>query len=181
VGLLEHTQNGWCTKESEMCVYPKKQSNTDRVSFVNDQCWWIIVSNGFRSIYKPTQVTSSKDTPTAWSEIFCMITDFTTLCPIDTGPKSVTIWPPFEITTTSGCTTGHWASTYNVLCSLATHMNKTITGFYNKKLSYRRETARCVVSVAILPIATQQCRNYLYDKSWTNRSYEVGGLQWDNV
>ena len=37
----------------------------------------------------------------------------------------------------------------------------------NKKLSYRRGTARCVVSVEILPIATQQCRNYLYDKSWT--------------
>ena len=36
-----------------------------------------------------------------------------------------------------------------------------------KKLSYRRGTARCVVSVEILPIATQLCRNYLYDKSWT--------------
>jgi len=35
----------------------------------------------------------------------------------------------------------------------------------NKKLSYRRGTARCVVSIKILPIATQQCRNYLYDKS----------------
>ena len=35
----------------------------------------------------------------------------------------------------------------------------------DKKLSYRRGTARCVVSVEILPIATQQCRNYLYDKS----------------
>ena len=35
----------------------------------------------------------------------------------------------------------------------------------NKKLSYRRGTARCVVSVEILPIAMQQCRNYLYDKS----------------
>ena len=43
----------------------------------------------------------------------------------------------------------------------------------NKKLSYRRWTARCVVSVEILPIATQQCRNYLYDKSWTKRNYEV--------
>jgi len=43
---------------------------------------------------------------------------------------------------------------------------KEITVAYlNKKLSYRRETARCVVSVEILPIATQQCRNYLYDKS----------------
>ena len=35
----------------------------------------------------------------------------------------------------------------------------------NKKLSYRRGTARCVVSIKILPIATQWCRNYLYDKS----------------
>jgi len=47
----------------------------------------------------------------------------------------------------------------------------------NKKLSYRRGIARCVVSVKILPIAKQQCRKYLYDKSWTNRSYEVGGLK----
>ena len=43
-----------------------------------------------------------------------------------------------------------------------------------KKLSYHRGTARCVVSIEILPIATQQCRNYLYDKSWPNRWYEVG-------
>ena len=35
----------------------------------------------------------------------------------------------------------------------------------DKKLSYRRGTARCVVSAEILPTATQQCRNYLYDKS----------------
>ena len=33
----------------------------------------------------------------------------------------------------------------------------------NKKLSYRRVTARCVLSVVISPITTQQCRNYLYD------------------
>ena len=32
-----------------------------------------------------------------------------------------------------------------------------------KKLSYRRVTARFVLSVVILPIAAQQCRNYLYD------------------
>ena len=35
----------------------------------------------------------------------------------------------------------------------------------NKKLSNRQGTARCTVLVEILPIATQQCRNYLYDKS----------------
>jgi len=52
----------------------------------------------------------------------------------------------------------------------------------NKKLSYRRVTARCVLSVVILPITTQQCRNYLYDdKSWPNRWYEVGGLVGGNV
>ena len=27
------------------------------------------------------------------------------------------------------------------------------------------EGPRCVVSIEILPVATQQCRNYLYDKS----------------
>jgi len=49
------------------------------------------------------------------------------------------------------------------------------------KLRYRRVTDGRVVSVEILPIATQQCRNYLYEKSWRNRSYEVGGLQWVDV
>jgi len=39
-----------------------------------------------------------------------------------------------------------------------------ITASINKKLRYRRGTARCVVSLEILPIATQQCRNYLYNK-----------------
>jgi len=38
-------------------------------------------------------------------------------------------------------------------------------GSIYKKLSNRRVTARCVLSVVILPITTQQCRNYLYDKS----------------
>jgi len=35
-----------------------------------------------------------------------------------------------------------------------------------KKLSYRRGTARCVASVEILPIATQQCRNYTCTTSY---------------
>jgi len=39
------------------------------------------------------------------------------------------------------------------------------TFVWYKKLSYPRGTAQCVMSVEILPIATQQCRNYLYDKS----------------
>ena len=39
------------------------------------------------------------------------------------------------------------------------------TSQVDKKLSYHRGSTRCVVSVEILPIATQQCRNYLYDKS----------------
>jgi len=51
----------------------------------------------------------------------------------------------------------------------------------NKKLRYRRVTARCVLLVVILPVTTQQCRNYLYDNSWPNRWYEVGGLVGGNV
>jgi len=39
------------------------------------------------------------------------------------------------------------------------------TSVVNKKLSYCRGTARYVLSVVILQITTQQCRNYLYDKS----------------
>jgi len=45
----------------------------------------------------------------------------------------------------------------------------------NKKLSYRRGTARCVVSVEIFPIVTQQCRNYFYDKSGTKYQLSLIG------
>ena len=62
------------------------------------------------------------------------------------------------------------------LCCLKSHNTTTY-----KKLSYRRGTARCVVSIEILPIATQQCRNYLYDESWPNRWYEVGDLVGGNA
>ena len=69
----------------------------------------------------------------------------------------------------SGHRRGHWSKLAAILVA------------YNKKLSYRRVTARCVLSVVILLIATQQCRNYLYDKSWPNWWYEVGGLVGGNV
>jgi len=46
----------------------------------------------------------------------------------------------------------------------------------NKKLSYRRVTARCVLSVVILPIATQQCRNYLYDQRRQSK-YILGAIE----
>ena len=65
-----------------------------------------------------------------------------------------------------------------------THSSSMTAAFVtviDKKLSYRRVTARCVLSVVILPITTQQCRNYLYDKSWRNRWYEVVGLVGGNV
>jgi len=52
---------------------------------------------------------------------------------------------------------------------------------FHEKLSYRRGTARCVVSVEIVSVAVQQCRNYLYDKYRTNRSYEVRWLQWTDA
>ena len=60
-------------------------------------------------------------------------------------------------------------------------MSHVLTTSRNKKLSYRRVTARCVLSVVILPITTQQCINYFHDKSWPNWWYEVGGLVGGNV
>ena len=59
-------------------------------------------------------------------------------------------------------------------CIVCYRMGKT-------KSSAIAVTARCVLSVVILPIAMQQCRNYLYDKSWPNWWYEVGGLVRGNV
>ena len=47
---------------------------------------------------------------------------------------------------------------------------------FNKKLCYRRETARRDVSVEFLPAAASQCRYNLYDKSRTNRSNGLRGL-----
>ena len=56
---------------------------------------------------------------------------------------------------------------------------------FDKKLSYPRGTARCVVSVEILPIAKQQFRNYLYYKSKQIEVMKLEGysglLQWVNV
>ena len=57
----------------------------------------------------------------------------------------------------------------------------TVWQYDNKKLSYHRGTARCVLSIEILPVATQQCRNYLYNKSWPNRWYEVADLVGGNA
>ena len=57
----------------------------------------------------------------------------------------------------------------NKICRFWTRCKLMLVVLYNdpnKKLSYRQGTALCVVSVEILPIAMQQCRNYLYDKSW---------------
>ena len=69
---------------------------------------------------------------------------------------------------TDGRTTD--AQLFHRICSAynASNINKPKPGVTpkDKKLSYRRVTARCVLSVVISPITTQQCRNYLYDKSW---------------
>ena len=64
---------------------------------------------------------------------------------------------------------------------MAQHVQYMMSSNIHKKLSYRGGTVRCVVSIEILPIATQQCRNYLYDKSWPNRWYEVGDLVGGNA
>jgi len=50
-------------------------------------------------------------------------------------------------------------------CAVDVGLSVQTPALRDKKLSYRRGTARCVVSDEILPIATQRCRNCLYDKS----------------
>jgi len=67
----------------------------------------------------------------------------------------------------------------HAIAMFSVYTNWTASNY--KKLRYRRVTARCVLSVVILPITTQQCRNYLYDKFCPNRWYEVGGLVGGNV
>jgi len=52
-----------------------------------------------------------------------------------------------------------------VLCGPKSSTTQGTHSVENKKLSCHRGTARCVVLVEILATATQQCRNYLFDKS----------------
>jgi len=65
-------------------------------------------------------------------------------------------------------------SWHPIFCLLNPHL--FITLYLHKKLSYCRGTVWCAMSVEILPTATQQCRNHLYDKSWTNWHYEVADI-----
>ena len=63
-----------------------------------------------------------------------------------------------------------WGQLISCRITMIDHFKKKVWNFYTKtpyykKLSYRRGIARCVVSIEILPIGTQQCSNYLYDKS----------------
>ena len=71
-----------------------------------------------------------------------------------------------------------WAPKNSIL---TTNWKPQWISYPNIKLSYRRGTARCVVSIEILPIAAQQCRNYLCDKSWPNRWYKVGDIVGGNA
>lgn len=60
----------------------------------------------------------SELTVTGWSDTFCITTDLTTRWLMATSPKSVAVWPLFEMTTTSGRTTGQCTLRYNVLWTL---------------------------------------------------------------
>jgi len=75
------------------------------------------------------------------------------------------------------CKMGHlWEERQRSWLITSNFVPWSLRNYLHKKLCYRRVTTRCVLSVVILPIATQQCRNYLYDKSWPYWWYEVGGL-----
>ena len=102
-----------------------------------------------------------------------------TLLESDNRPLT-TIWQKVKVIWEKAASTCAHYVTRQPMRLPMTYTNVRTTSVY-KKLSYRRGTARCVVSVEILPTATHQCRNYLYDKSWTIRSYGVGGSRWAGV
>ena len=70
------------------------------------------------------------------------------LDPEETSRTRTVVKVPWDARKRRSCTSDYWQIAF-------LHLQVR-----NKKLSYRRWTARCVVSVEILPIATQQCRNY---------------------
>jgi len=70
---------------------------------------------------------------------------------------------PSSVTPSRFVFTGVLTTTRNRRGMRMRKSNEQINNY--KKLSYHLVTARCVLSVVILPIATQLCRNYLYDKS----------------
>jgi len=95
-------------------------------------------------------------------------------------PHHSVFYRPYALSATQPTASKHWRQKYTS-STTATAATTTTTNNNNKKLSYRWVTARCVLSVVILPVTTQQCRKYLYDKSWPNRWYELGGLVGGNV
>ena len=94
-------------------------------------------------------------------------------------PHHSVFYRPDALPATQPTASKHWRQKYT--SSTTATAATTTTNNNNKKLSYRWVTAWCVLSVVILPVTTQQCRKYLYDKSWPNRWYEVGGLVGGNV
>jgi len=81
------------------CMFTqKKQSNINYITFVDNMLmahnWGLMALKASVSLELVTITTGyqqSKDTSTALSDMFCTMTDLITLCPTDTGPKSVTI------------------------------------------------------------------------------------------
>jgi len=84
----------------------------------------------------------------------------------ETSPK----WPVL-------CRVGRKSATQSInTCSVFCLLASSISTVQEAQLSPTDRAMRRVSWYLANCHAT--CRNYLYDKSWINRSYEVGGLQW---
>jgi len=149
-----------------------KKNITQKIKFNSIICTWHQVDALCRIHYQYRQVVSLSP----FLEIFQLI---------GPGPPKEIFGDPWStalqpIALNGSNDTDHWISHNGLILSWSTdsyrdgchtilcQLSEKLTSY--KKLSYRRKTARCVVSVEILPTATQQCRNYMYDKSWTNRA-----------
>ena len=92
-------------------------------------------------------------------------------------PHHLVFYRPDALPAAHPTVSKHWRQTNN-------NQNfKKLEIAENKKLSYRRGTARYVVSVEILTTATQQCKNYLHDKIVCKTQVDdlCDKLQWLNV
>lgn len=106
---------------SKQCInIPDSKKNLNNICCLYQ---YVIHINHFQNlvifpVFNFIVINYFKDTSMGLSEIFCMVTDSMTLCPIETSPKSLVARPLSEMTTSCGLMAGQCTSRYKVLCTL---------------------------------------------------------------
>ena len=154
-GEEDHARPGWTTSRCGQDSPWKSQSEWQRTEINGESMSMVWQTLGSRTAREQQQLSLGFGIPLpvyhSWPEMECQLCCLTSTCYY----SFLTLYK----------------GTFARLCSSWVH----------KKLRYRRLTVRCVLSVVIVSITMQQCRNYLYNTSWPNRWYEVGGLVRGNM